>query len=265
MSVAARLEGAVVRLAGRRVLDGAGLAVSPGEVLGVVGPNGAGKTTLLRALLGLVPLAAGAAALGGRPVSRLSEAERANLAAYLPQERRLAWSLPAWRIAALGAVDRPAPAAASVARAALERVGLASLAERGVLEMSGGERGRVLLARLLATRAPLLVADEPTAGLDPDAQLLALELLREEAAGGRAVIVTLHDLTLAARTCDRLLVLKGGAPAAEGAPLEALRPEILNGVFGLDGALHETPAGLVLAARRSSPFFGCLDRGEPTS
>jgi iron complex transport system ATP-binding protein len=251
VSAAGRLDRAVVRLAGRAVLDGASLMVAPGEVLGVVGPNGAGKTTLLRALLGLAPLAAGAAELGGRPVAGLGEAQRAGLAAYLPQERRIAWSLPAWRIAALGAADRPAPAAAAAARAALARVGMSDLADRGVLEMSGGERGRVLLARLLATRAPLLVADEPTTGLDPDAQLLALELLREEAAAGRAVVVTLHDLTLAARSCDRLVVLKAGAVAADGAPTQALRPEILSQVFGLAGALQQTPAGLVLAARRA--------------
>jgi iron complex transport system ATP-binding protein len=251
MSVAARLDGAVVRLAGRPVLNRATVTVSAGEVLGVVGPNGAGKTTLLRALLGLVPLTAGAGALGGRPLADLGEAERAALVAYLPQERRIAWSLPAWRIAALGAVDQPAPAARAVAHAVLARVGMTGLAERGVLEMSGGERGKVLLARLLAARAPLLVADEPTTGLDPDAQLLALELLREEAAGGRAVIVTLHDLTLAARSCDRLAVLHVGAVVADGPPREALRPEILKTVFGLDGALHETSAGLVLAARRA--------------
>lgn len=252
MSMAARLDRAVVRLAHRTVLDGASVAVAAGEVLGVVGPNGAGKTTLLRALLGLVPLAAGDAELGGRPLAQLSEAERARLVAYLPQERRIAWSLPAWRIAALGAVDQPPLAAHAAALASLERVGMTDLADRGVLEMSGGERGRVLLARLLATRALLLVADEPTVGLDPDAQLLALELLREEAASGRAVIVTLHDLTLAARTCDRVAVLHAGAVVADGAPREALRPEILRSVFGLDGALQETPAGLVLAARRAS-------------
>jgi iron complex transport system ATP-binding protein len=253
MNPAASLERALVRLAGRTVLDQATAAVRPGEVLGVVGPNGAGKTTLLRALLGLCPLAGGSASLAGRPVAGLREAERAALAAYLPQDRRVAWSLPAWRIAALGAIDRPASAARAAALEALSRVGIAALAERGVLEMSGGERGRVLLARLLVTRAPLLVADEPVAGLDPDAQFLALDLLREEAAvRGRAVIVTLHDLALAARACDRLIVLSAGRILADGPPLTALSPQVLHQVFGLDGALQDTPAGLVLAARRAT-------------
>ena len=116
--------------------------------------------------------------------------------------------------------------------------------------MSGGERARVLLARLLATRAPLLVADEPIAGLDPDAQLLTLDLLRAEAAAGAGVVVTLHDLSLAARCCDRLVVIDGGRVVSEGAPGVALAPDVLARVFRLDGALVETPAGPVLAARR---------------
>ena len=117
--------------------------------------------------------------------------------------------------------------------------------------MSGGERARILLARLLATRAPLLIADEPAAGLDPDAQMLTLDLLRAEAARGAAVVVTLHDLTLAARYCDRLVVLSAGQVAAEGPADRALAPAVLKTVFGLTGGLVETPAGPVVAARRA--------------
>jgi iron complex transport system ATP-binding protein len=108
----------------------------------------------------------------------------------------------------------------------------------------------VLLARLLATRARLLVADEPAAGLDPEAQLLILERLRQRTGDGAAVIVTSHDLTLAARACDRLAVLHQGALQALGPPREALSPPVLAAVFALDGALIETGAGLTLAARR---------------
>ena len=116
--------------------------------------------------------------------------------------------------------------------------------------MSGGERARVLLARLLATRAPLLVADEPVAGLDPDAQLLTLDLLRSEAARGAGVVVTLHDLGLAARSCDRIVVVEVGKVVADAAPREALSTDVLRTVFRLDGALLETETGPVLAARR---------------
>ena len=250
MSAAWTIETVKVRRGKALVLDGASLSVAPGEVLGVVGPNGAGKTSLLRAGLGLMPLETGRALLAGRPVGGLDPLERARLVGYLPQERRLAWNLPALDVAALGAPDLPPSEALAVARDRLERVGVSDLADRGVLDMSGGERARVLLARLLATRAPLLVADEPVAGLDPDAQLLTLDLLRAEAVAGAAVAVTLHDLGLAARSCDRVLVLDHGRVAAQGVPAEALSPTVLAKVFRLDGALIETPAGLVVAARR---------------
>jgi len=116
--------------------------------------------------------------------------------------------------------------------------------------MSGGERARVLLARLLATRAPLLVADEPAAGLDPEAQLLILERLRQRAVDGAAVVVTSHDLALVARACDRLAVLHHGRLVALAPPREALSPQILAEVFALEGALIDSPAGLILAATR---------------
>lgn len=244
------LHEATVRRGGSPALDRASLAVAGGEVVGVVGANGAGKTTLLRAALGLLRLDAGRAELGGRDVARLSDPERARLAAYLPQERHLGWNMTAWRIASLGAFHLPVATARQAALAALARVGLSDLADRGVLEMSGGERARVLLARLLVTQAPLLVADEPVAGLDPDAQLLALELFRAEAARGAAVAVTLHDLGLAARFCDRLVVIDRGRVLADAPPLHALTPRVLNDAFGLQGRLEPTDEGPILIARR---------------
>jgi iron complex transport system ATP-binding protein len=234
----------------KTVLEAASLTVVAGEVVGVVGPNGAGKTSLLRAGLGLLPLSGGEARLSDRALAALKPDERARLVGYLPQDRRLAWNLPARMVAALGAVDLADDAADALALESLARVGAADLAERGVLDMSGGERARVLLARLLATRAPLLVADEPVAGLDPDAQLLTLDLLRAEARRGAAVVVTLHDLGLAARSCDRILVVDHGRIVAEGPPREALSRFILNEVFRLDGEIVETSAGPLLAARR---------------
>jgi iron complex transport system ATP-binding protein len=139
-----------------------------------------------------------------------------------------------------------------MALAALDELEVVDLAERGVLDMSGGERARVLMARLLVTRTPFLVADEPAAGLDPETQFLALERLRARATEGGALLVTLHDLTLAARVCDRLVVLAAGRIVAQGSVAETLTPTCLAAVFGLTGALLDTDAGRVLAATRSS-------------
>jgi len=250
MTAVLTLEGVSAQIGRQSVIDCVGLTVAPGELVGVLGPNGAGKTSLLRAALGLLRLTGGQAHLAGRPIASLSEVERAARVAYLPQERRVAWNLPAWRIVALGAVRRPPAVAEQLARAALDRVGLTALAERGVLDMSGGERARVLLARLLAGEAPLLVADEPAAGLDPEAQLMVMDIFRREAGEGRAVLTTLHDLTLAARYCDRVVVLDRGRIVAEGPPRQALNADVLARVFGLAGALADTAAGTVLAAGR---------------
>ncbi|MBN9479943.1 MAG: ATP-binding cassette domain-containing protein, partial [Bordetella sp.] len=161
---------------------------------------------------------------------------------------------PAVELAALGAPFLAGAAALDRARAALDEVGVGHLADRGVAEMSGGERARVLLARALTVPAPLLVADEPIAGLDPDAQLLVLERLRARAEAGRGVLVSLHDLTLAARFADRVVVLDQGRTVADGAPTEALSPRVLKTVFSLDAVWLEALDGPLLAARRlSSP------------
>ena len=252
MTAALQIERLSVRLGGRPVLSEVNLTAKVGEVLGVLGPNGAGKTTLLRAALGLQARASGSVSLGGRALERLSDGERAGLAAYLPQERRVAWNMPAWRIAALGAANRPPAEGHALALACLGELEVGGLAERGVLDMSGGERARVLLARLLVTQAPLLVADEPAAGLDPETQFLALDRLRSRAEAGAAVVVTLHDLTLAARTCDRLVVLDHGRIVADGSAAETLTPACLAAVVQSRRRLIETAAGPVLAARRSS-------------
>jgi len=251
MSAVWTLADLTARRGRKTVLEDASLAVTAGEVVGVVGPNGAGKTSLLRAGLGLLPATSGEARLSGRTLAALKPDERAKLVGYLPQDRRVAWSLPARMVAALGASDLSDATADTLALECLARVGAGDLADRGVLDMSGGERARLLLARLLATRAPLLVADEPVAGLDPDAQLLTLDLLRAEAAKGAAVVVTLHDLGLAARSCDRIIVVDHGRIVAEGPPREALSRFILSHVFRLDGELIETQAGPVLAAKRA--------------
>jgi len=250
MTAVLEIEGLAVRRGGRDILGDVSFAVAGGEMLGLVGPNGAGKTTLLRAVLGLQPRAAGAVRLAGRLLEAMSERERAAVAGYLPQERRVAWNMPALDVAALGAAGLGPREGHAIARACLAELEVEALAGRGVLDMSGGERARVLLARLLATKAGLLVADEPAAGLDPEAQLLILERLRARAEAGAAVVVTSHDLALAARACDRLAVLHHGRLRIVAAPAAALSRDILAEVFALEGELIASPAGPILAARR---------------
>ena len=246
------LIGATAILGGRTVLDAVDLSVAAGQLVAVVGPNGAGKSSVIRMLAGLLPLTGGEARLGGDPVASLSARGRAQRAAYLPQERRIAWNLPAIEVAALGAPFLTAADALERARAALDEVEAGHLADRGVADMSGGERARVLLARALATDADAVLADEPTAGLDPDAQLMVLERLKARAAAGQAVLVSLHDLALAARFADRVVVLEAGRVAADDAPMAALTPGIMARVFGLAGRWVEAPDGLLLASGRYS-------------
>jgi iron complex transport system ATP-binding protein len=252
VSALLELNGVVARIGAATVLDGVSLSVGSGELVALCGPNGAGKSSAIRAGLSLTPLHSGVAKLGGEDVRRLSERERGARAAYLPQERHIAWNLPAIEVAALGAPFLSGAEALERARAALDEVGAAHLAERGVAEMSGGERARVLLARALVVQAPLLLADEPIAGLDPDAQLLVLERLRARADAGGGVLVSLHDLTLAARVADRVVVMDAGRVVADAAPVEALSPGVLRAVFHLDGVWVEGPDGPLLAGRRLS-------------
>ncbi len=250
MKALLELNGVLARMGSATVLNKVSLSVRAGELVVLCGPNGAGKSSAIRAGLGLTALESGAARLGGEDVRRLSERERGARAAYLPQERHIAWNLPAIEVAALGAPFLAGDAALDRAQAALTEVGAAHLADRGVAEMSGGERARVLLARALVVQAPLLLADEPIAGLDPDAQLLVLERLRARADAGGGVLVSLHDLTLAARIADRVVVLNAGRVVADGAPAEALSPAVLRSAFHLDGVWVEAPDGPLLAARR---------------
>ena len=247
------LIGATARLGGRTVLDGVSLSVAAGELVAVVGPNGAGKSSAIRALAGLLPLAGGTVRLGGDDLAGLSPRARAGRVAYLPQQRRIAWNLPAVEVAALGAPFLAAADALARARAALEEVEAAHLADRGVAEMSGGEQARVLLARALATGAAGLLVDEPIAGLDPEAQLMVLERLKARADAGQAVLVSLHDLALAARFADRVVVLDGGRVVADGAPMAALTSEVMARTFGLTARWIDGPDGPLLAAGRAIP------------
>jgi iron complex transport system ATP-binding protein len=235
------ISGLEVRLARRIVLHGVGLSVKEGEFVAVVGPNSAGKTTLLRAVAGLVPTQ-GSIEIGGSPARRLSFAERARRVAYLPQGHVFHWPLPASEIVALGRL--PLGAGADLSKAdrfavgrAMAATGVTEFAERMVTTLSGGELARVALSRVLATEAKLILADEPTASLDPRYQLIVLDILRRHARDGGAVIAVLHDLGLAARYADQVIVLDGGRVAAAGAPGDVLTKQRLAETFGVNAQI----------------------------
>lgn len=247
-----KLDGVQARMAGTEVLKGVSLEVKPGELVALCGPNGAGKSSALKAALGLMKLDQGRVILSGEDAITLSDRQRAERVSYLPQERLIGWNLPAIEVVALGLPFLQSDQAHPQALKAMDEVGVAHLAYRGVAEMSGGERAKVLLARAMVSGAPLLLADEPVAGLDPDAQLLVLERLKARTKTGSGVLVSLHDLSLAAQFADRLIVLAEGQVVADDAPTEALSPSILRRVFQLDGVWLESENGPLLAARRRS-------------
>ena len=216
------------------VVDGVSLRVQAGEVVGLIGPNGAGKTTLMRAALGLLPHE------GRSSLSDLPPEARARQAAWVPQAREIAWPVSVETLVSLG---RTTPA--SVAHA-LARLDLDGFRHRPARELSGGEQARVLLARALAQDTPLLVADEPAAGLDPAHQIAAMDLFRSLAREGRGVLVSLHDLGQATRVCDRLILLARGGLVAEGRPEEVLTEARLAEVFGITVWRGESPSGPIL-------------------
>ncbi|HEV3501027.1 MAG TPA: ABC transporter ATP-binding protein [Bradyrhizobium sp.] len=230
-------QGVSVRLSGRVVLRDISLALSPGHLVALVGPNGAGKTTLLRALAGLVP-SEGAIQVGGDALSSLSLRERARRFAYLPQGHIVHWPLPARDIVALGryphgATD-PARLTAKDSEAVLRAMQATDVVEFGarrVTELSGGERSRVALARVFAVEAPVILADEPTASLDPRHQIDVMKNLRQAADKGALVMVVTHDLGLAARFADTLVVLSEGRLVSQGAAVEALSEQVMADVF----------------------------------
>ena len=240
-----------VRLGGRPVVDGVALALRPGEVTAVVGPNGAGKSTLLACLAGLRRPEAGTVRLGAQPLLALTPRERARRIGFLPQTPEIAWRLDVEALVGLGRTPHtgafgPGPQDRAAVARALDAADLAGFARREVASLSGGERGRVLIARALAGEPDWLLADEPLTGLDLGHQLDVSTLFQAFKAAGGGVVVTVHDLNFAARAADRVVVMAEGRVLSDGAPAEALTSQVLARAYGVEAQWVQGRLGPVL-------------------
>lgn len=222
-----------VWIAGR--LAGVSATLRQGEITAICGPNGAGKSSLLACLAGLIAPGTGEVALDGAGLDAMAPKARAQAIGYLPQHAEVAWDLSVETLVGLGRLPWNAGEAADMAavETAVTALDLAALRQRPVSQLSGGERARALLARVLAGEPRWLLADEPLAALDLAHQLALLSQFRELASRGRGIVLVLHDLALAMNHADRVLVLSEGALAADGAPTEALSAANIARVWGV--------------------------------
>ena len=234
------IEALTVRLGRRTVVEQVSATLRSGRVTALLGPNGAGKSSLMRAMLALIPATSGRVLLDGTNIAALQPQERARRLGYLPQTAELAWNIPARSVVELGRAPRRSPFAAmddhdreSVDKA-MRLTDTLQFADRLTGELSGGERARVLLARVLAGEPDWLLADEPLASLDPAHQIDMLDRLHGFAERGRGVVVVLHALRPAARVADDVLLLKDGRVLAFGPADAVLQPELLGQAYGVD-------------------------------
>lgn len=258
--VTIRIDHLSVQLGRHPAVTDISLRLEPGALVGIIGPNGAGKSTLIRAMLGLVKHAAGSVSIDGSDLALLTRREVARQIAYLPQGQTLHWPLSVERLVALGRMPHMGPLSRVSARDeaaiddALRRADALHLKGRTATELSGGERARVMLARALAVGAPGLIADEPLAALDPGHQIDVMDLLKAEARAGSLVITVLHDLGMAVRYCDRLVLMDRGRIVADGKPLDVLTEQTLASVYGISACIE--PDGdwpLILPVGRIRP------------
>ncbi|WP_285709088.1 ABC transporter ATP-binding protein [Erythrobacter oryzae] len=234
---------------GRSVVEGLTAALAPGKITAIVGPNGAGKSSLLLALAGLLEPSGGAVTLDGTPLAALTPRGRAQAIGYLPQSPDIAWDVSVESLVALGRLPWRDRGTAAI-EAALAALDLETLRTRPVSRLSGGERARVLLARVLAGNPRWILADEPLAALDLAHQLALIAHLKACARAGQGVAIVLHDLALAMNHADHVLVLHEGRLAQEGPPADALAGEVIARVWGVSAQWLGEPGrrGLVSGA-----------------
>lgn len=222
----------------KAVLEDVTFKVSPGEVVALLGPNGSGKSTLLKTLAKTLPAISGSIAIDGKDLRELSYPEAARLSAFVPQEEHVPFDFRVREIVMMGRLPHSKTIFDSkedeqIAASAMEEADCTELAERSILELSGGEKQRVWLARALAQRAKLLLLDEPTSHLDVSHQLSLLALVRKLCRQGLGIVIALHDLNLAAYVADRGLLLKQGRVALDSGVQELLKHPLLDDVYGV--------------------------------
>jgi len=234
----------------RTLLKPTSLTLNTGELVVLLGPNGAGKTSLLRTILGLQPATSGTAQLDNQDVNALSAAQRARRVGYLPQNRPLAWPSRVRDVVALGrfahgaALGKLGTEDKHAVDSAIESCDLKDLANRSADTLSGGELARMHCARVFATASPMLLADEPTAALDPLHQHQVMQLFRDHVNAGAGALVVLHDIALAAKYADRLLWMKNGAIVADGTPAETITADRLASIYGVDAQVEQHGNGM---------------------
>jgi iron complex transport system ATP-binding protein len=241
------VEDLTVSRGGQTVLDGVSLSASAGELVGVVGPNGAGKTTLLHTINGVLDPDAGTVRLRGQRIDELQARETARLAATVRQDTSVGFEFTVEQIVEMGRTPYHGRFGSgdddgrAMVERALERTDTTRFADRPIGTVSGGQRQRVLLARALAQDTPVLLLDEPTASLDVNHQVRTLELVEDVVAGGKTAIAAIHDLDLAARFCDRLVLLSGGRVLASGTPADVLDAEQVSDAYETRAAVATDP------------------------
>ncbi len=234
---------------GRRVVDSLSARLAPGTITAILGPNGAGKSSLLLGLAGLLAPRAGIVTLDGQVLAAMPARTRAQAIGYLPQTPEIAWDVAVEQLVALGRLpwgDLGGDSGDRAIAAAIAALGLEPLAHRPASRLSGGERARVLLARVLAGEPRWILADEPLAALDLAHQLHLVAHLKACAAEGQGVVVVLHDLALAMNHADRVLVLDEGRLVADGPPAEALTAQVIAQVWGVEAQWLGEPGAKAL-------------------
>jgi iron complex transport system ATP-binding protein len=246
-----RIDRLSVSLGGKAIIQDLSCTFPTGKLTGLIGPNGAGKSTLLRACLKLNS-AQGSVFSGAQELLSLSSAKRSRYISFLPQEREIAWAMSVEAVVRLGLSTVPPLATAQahsegeIINSAISQLELENLRNRQVTSLSGGELARVLIARLLAQDTPVILADEPLAGLDPEHQIKVMRLFKQLSQSGKTILTSIHDLTQAALWCDRLVLIDNGKFHAEGTPKEVLTAENLREIYRIEADVEERNGRLII-------------------